>query len=42
MILDLNLFFDPKTFQIAKELDLPEPYLGKILQQLTKNNTACP
>lgn len=23
--------------EIAKELDLPEPYLGKILQQLTKH-----
>ena len=23
--------------EIAKELDLPSPYLGKILQQLTKN-----
>lgn len=24
--------------EIANELDLPPPYLGKILQQLTKNN----
>jgi len=24
--------------EIATELDLPSPYLGKILQQLTKNN----
>jgi len=24
--------------EIAKELDLPTPYLGKILQQLSKNN----
>ena len=24
--------------EVAKELELPEPYLGKILQQLTKHN----